>query len=49
MKYGIKKKMFIPIFKRTPQIVEAKREADKKEELFFEKYMQERTSYVSEK
>lgn len=49
MKYGVKKRLILPILARKPETVEAKREADKKEDAFYEKYMQEKEYQVSER
>lgn len=49
MKYGVKKRLILPILARKPETVEAKQEADKKEDAFYEKYMQEKEYQVSER
>ncbi len=49
MKFGIKKRLFLPVMARKTETVEAKREADKKEDKFFEKFMQEKEYHVSER
>lgn len=49
MKFGIKKKIFLRALPKDLKTIEAKREADKKEDEFFEKNMQEREYHVSER
>lgn len=49
MKFGIKKKIFLRALPKDLKTIEAKREADKKEDEFFQKYMQERDRFVSER
>ena len=49
MKFGIKKKIFLRALPKDLKTIEAKREADKKEDEFFEKNMQEREYRVSER